>query len=100
MGSRRRSRCSFRLHQMNLGQGLGGDPLGQIQVVVFSFSGPVKGGHRRGGRTQDHRGLGQLPPVQGGIPGLVGQSPFVFIGRVMFFIHHDKTQVGNRSKYG
>jgi hypothetical protein len=85
--------------QLHLRQGLGGDPPGQGEIAVPAFPGPEIGAHRRGGGHQGHRRTGQLPPVEGHVPGLVGEAPFVLVGRVVFLVHHDEAEARQGRKH-
>ena len=79
---------------MNLRQGLGSDPAGQVEIAVFAGLGQVIGGDLGGGGDQDHRGARQFAPVQGHVPGLIEQAAFLFVGRVVLFVHHHQPQAG------
>ena len=79
---------------MNLRQGLGGDPAGEVEIAVFAGSGQVVGGDLGGGGDQNHRGGRELAPVEGHVPGLIEEAAFLLVGRVVLFVHHHQPQAG------
>ena len=88
------------VHQPDVGQTLGRDPVVESQIAVFAFPGIMAGGHLGGGGDQDHGGARQLAPVEGHVPGLVEEAALLLVGGVVFFIHHHQPQAGQRGEDG
>ncbi len=88
----------FQVDEVDLRQGLGGDPAGEVEITVFTGLGQVIGGDLGGGGDQNHRRGRELAPVEGDVPGLVEETAFLFVGGVVLFVHHHQPQAGQRGE--
>ena len=88
----------LQIDEMNLRQGLGGDPAGQVEIAVFAGPGLVVSGDLGSGGDQDHRGGRELAAVKGHVPGLIEQAAFLLVGRVVLLVHHHQPQAGQRGE--